>query len=182
MSVVAAKYVKSNTIMISSDSYCTLTNQSIKRNDSEKLFLFKFKCTRNKTSSTQDFLWGSVGDFTDKWAFYEFLMQREYVPLLSSRKDLFKLMREFRSWRKENLIEAENTTAFLLVCEGGIFVYFPDGELSEYSDFTALGAGGDVAYALMYAGKTPKEAIEICCETVPHVGKPVDTFEFKIPE
>ena len=47
--------------------------------------------------------------------------------------------------------------------------------VEEIDDFAAIGAGRDYAYAALYLGATPKEAVEVACELSCYVSEPIVT-------
>lgn len=176
MSVVAAKYINQNTVEIASDSFCT-THSGAKRTDSKKLF--KFNYHDSKAQKNREFLLGSSGEFADKWSFVDFISEVKNLRL-ENRQQLFDLMRRFRNWKREHILEHTGKTVFLIVCRGGIYFYSQDGELTEYTDHVAIGAGANQAVALMHYGATPTQAVETCCDVNKNVAPPVITETLKI--
>lgn len=173
MSVVAAKYVADNEIEIASDSFCTQYG-GVKRTDSKKLFKIEVK--------DEHFFIGSVGDFNGKFAFSDFIAvehEHNHYNKLENRYKAVKLMGKYRKWLSENHYPMDKwNTSFLVVCRSGLYRYMHDGELHRFHDYVAIGAGGQVATALMSEGYSPRSAVHVCCNVVANVDRPVKSEKF----
>lgn len=180
MSVVAAKYIDKDIIQVASDSYCTTSDSNIKRLDSQKLF----KRFYSVNGANRAFIWGFAGDFTEKWAFKDFLDQKGMIAhsecKLHFRAGLFKLMSDFRAWKKRHNISYSKSNSILIVCELGLFYYHPDGELTEYKDQLAIGAGATAAHAAMLCGADPMSAVEIAIKMTHGCGGEVKSETLKL--
>ncbi len=180
MSVVAAKYIDKNIMQVAADTYCTTSDSNIKRLDSQKLF----KRYYSINGANRKFIWGFAGNFTEKWVFKDFLDQKGMIAdsecKLHFRAGLFKLMSDFRSWKKKHNISYSNKNSILIVCELGLFYYHPDGELTEYKDQLAIGAGAIAAHAAMLYGAHPTEAVNIAMQMTHGCGGEIKSETLKL--
>ena len=61
---------------------------------------------------------------------------------------------------------------YLIAFEGKCFVSIY-GDVEEVKDFCAVGAGMAYAFAALYLGHTPKEAVEVACKLSAKVCEPI---------
>lgn len=171
MSVVAGKK-QGKTLQMAADTLCTLPEAAnIQRLDSKKLFVSDLQ--RSKI------LWGSVGEFVGKQSFLKFLDIYSREVSFETNEHVDNSLRRFQQFLKETDRTCDGTM-FMLGCRAGLFTYQSDGELNRYKDFTAMGAGGKVAYTALHLGHEPQEAVQAAIDLETKCGGKVHAYKIRL--
>lgn len=162
MSVVAVK-VNKKTIEIASDSFVGLPGLSSQQKI-EGVKLFKH----------DDIIIGSVGNASEISLMKVFC--KTHKPEDASVDSFIDFIVEFDTWVK-NKKYTEIINSWLFIYQGKAF--FLDGDLfvREITDHMAIGAGENFAEAVLYYGKTAREAVAVACHLSPYCEEPITVFK-----
>ena len=156
MSVVAAKVYKDK-VKFAADSI--VVNGSFKKTNYYKI------CEIN------GMIIGTSG-YAEEAAFMRYYAET-HKPASSNERDVLKFFVEFQAWK----IDAGCT----IVDCGNVYLFYYDGHLfeinqmhiEEINDYAAIGAGRDYAYAALYLGHEPREAVKVACDLSCYVSEPI---------
>jgi len=91
---------------------------------------------------------------------------------------------KFHKWYLDQSddLDTDDSTILVLTSKGELFTYESGVKMDVKEPFYAIGSGAQAAMAAMYAGKTPKEAVEIAKKIDVNTGGKVKTYKIKSPK
>lgn len=113
----------------------------------------------------------------------ETALMRSYIkshkPESSSEMDILRFVVEFAKWKGDYCNNKEVENHYLMLYDGKLF--FLEGlSVREISDFYAIGAGRDFAFAALHLGHTPREAVKVACDLSCLVSEPVVEYVYAL--
>lgn len=162
MSVVAVR-INKNSIVMSADSIKTLGGD---KSASGK--------GRGKIYEVNSMLIGGVGYSSENILLS--LFAENHRPLAATERDIAQFLNEFADFKNKTTDNRTLHNDFLIAFDGKCFCVSSDYEISEITDYYAIGYGMDYANAALYLGHSPQEAVKVACDLCCFVSEPIITF------
>lgn len=159
MSVVAVRVYKDK-IIIGADSFVGFSRDTQLKDKDVKLF------------KQNGMIIGGVGYARDVSLLK--LFSRDRKPARSDEDSIIDFITEFIEWAKKRIKDYELETEFTIIYNNKAWFLSPGLYLKRIKDYRAMGAGQDIAQAILFLGKGVKDAIDIACELSIYCEKPIN--------
>lgn len=124
----------------------------------------------HKLFTVNDMIIGSSGYYNET-SLMEMFAQT-HKPRDNSSYALREFLIEFCEWKQKKGEQFASQNEYLIAFEGKCFVSIY-GDIEEVKDFCAVGAGMAYAFAALYLGHSPEEAVEVACKLSAKVCEPI---------
>ena len=166
MSVVAVRVYKDK-IHIASDTQIS-TNNYLKENKSDSK-LRKIK---------DNFYIGCTGYISEGNLFFHYAETK--IPERNDTFGILEYLLDFQKWYRDKidtdyLLENQN----LIIFNNKVYKTISYNFVEEVFDYTAIGSGMESALAGLYLGYSPKEAVNIACNTNLYCSLPITDYIIK---